>query len=141
MFDYNSAMQTLDVENPGLPDLQFVLMVLALCTSDLPTLNVPEPVRQTIFHRCWALMHATPPPANAKGLVLDLRDGTELTLEALVEVIRRALAEHGITQLRWEHPPSEPTRATTPAARPLIERMQALYPDDPDIADEPRRPQ
>ena len=38
-------MQTLDVENHGLPDLQFVLMVLALCTSELPTLNVPEPVR------------------------------------------------------------------------------------------------
>lgn len=134
-------MQTLDVENPGLPDLQFVLMVLALCTSDLPTLNVPEPVRHRIFHRCWALMHDRPPPANTKDLALDLRGGTELTLEAMVEVIRRALDECGITELRWDHPPSEPTRDSTPAARPLVERLQKLYPDSPDIADDPRQPQ
>jgi len=133
-------MHTLDVEHPDLPDLQFVLMVLALCTSDLPTLNVPEDVRHTIFHRCWALMHDTPPPANAKDRVLDLRDGTDLTLEAMVEMIQRTLDECGITQLRWDHPSSEPTRASTPAARPLIERMQTLYPADPDSADDPHRP-
>jgi len=133
-------MQTLDIENSGLPDLQFVLMVLALCTSDLPTLNVPEAVRQTIFHRCWALMHDTPPPANAEDRVLDLRDGTDLTLEAMVEVIKRELAEHGIARLSWDHPSSEPTRDTTPAAQPLVERLQKLYPADPDIADDPHRP-
>jgi len=133
-------MQTLDVENPGLPDLQFVLMVLALCTADLPTLNVPEDVRQTIFHRCWALMHDTPPPAKAENRVLDLRDGTDLTLEAMVEVIQRTLAERGITQLRWDHPSSEPTRATTPAALPLVDRLQKLYPADPDITDDSSQP-
>jgi len=133
-------MQTLDIENSGLPDLQFVLMVLALCTSDLPTLNVPEAVRQTIFHRCWALMHDTPPPAKAEDRVLDLRDGTDLTLEAMVEVIKRELAEHGIARLSWDHPSSEPTRDTTPAAQPLVERLQKLYPADPDIADDPHRP-
>lgn len=133
-------MQTLDVENPGLPDLQFVLMVLALCTSDLPSLNVPEDVRQTIFHRCWVLMHDTPPPAKAEDRVLDLRDGTDLTLEAMVEVIQRTLAERGITQLRWDHPSSEPTRATTPQALPLVDRLQKLYPADPDIADDPNQP-
>ena len=62
-------MQTLDVENPGLPDLQFVLMVLALCTSDLPTLNAPEAVRQTVFHRCWALIHEGPPPERKAALL------------------------------------------------------------------------
>lgn len=133
-------MQTLDVENSGLPDLQFVLMVLALCTSDLPTLNVPADVRQTIFHRCWALMHDTPPPANAEDRVLDLRGGTDLTLEAMVEVIKRELAEHGIARLSWDHPSSEPTRDTTPAAQPLVERLQKLYPAPPDIADDPHRP-
>jgi len=133
-------MQTLDVENPGLPDLQFVLLVLALCTSDLRSLNVPEDVRHTIFHRCWALMHDRPPPMDAKDRVLDLRDGTDLTLEAMVEVIRRALGEQGITELRWDHPSSEPTRASTSAARPLIERMQTLYPPPPDMADDPHRP-
>ena len=124
-------MQTLDVENSGLPDLQFVLMVLALCTSDLPTLNVPEPVRQTIFHRCWALLHDTPPPERREERVLDLRAGTDVTLEAMVEVNRSALSAHGITRLTWDHPPSEPTRATTPEALPLIDRLQKLYPDDP----------
>ena len=130
-------MQTLDVENNGLPDLQFVLMVLALCTADLPTLNVPEPVRQTIFHRCWALLHDTPPPERREERVLDLREGTDVTLEAMVEVIRSALSAHGITRLTWDHPPSEPTRQTTPDALPLVERLQKLYPEPPDIADDP----
>ena len=133
-------MQTLDLNNHGLPDLQFVLMVLALCTSDLPSLNVPEPVRQTIFHRCWALMHDAPPPAKREERVLDLRGGTEVTLEAMVEVIRSTLSEHGITRLTWDHPISEPTRETTPEALPLVERMQKLYPASPDIADDPPHP-
>ncbi len=134
-------MQTLDVENSGLPDLQFVLMVLALCTSDLPTLNVPEPVRQSIFHRCWALLHDTPPPERREERVLDLREGTDVTLEAMVEVIQSTLAEHDIARLTWDHPPSEPTRATTPEALPLVERLQKLYPDAPDVADDSHRSQ
>jgi hypothetical protein len=132
-------MQTLDVNRHSLPDLQFILMVLALCTSDLETLNVPDTVRRTVFDRCWALMHDTPPPDRKEDRVLDLRDGTELTLDAMVAVIRSTLAKHGITQLTWDHPPSEPTRQTTPEALPLVERLQKLYPASPDIADDPPR--
>jgi len=64
-----------------------------------------------------------------------MRDGTELTLEAMVAVIKSTLAEHGITQLSWDHPPSAPTLQTTPEALPLVERLQKLYPAPPDIAD------
>lgn len=118
-----------------MPDLQFVLMVVALCTSRLPSLNVPESLRQTIFDRCWALVHEGPPPPRSEERVLDLRGGTEVTLEALVDTIRTALTEAGITILTWDHPPSEPTRSSTPEALPLIERLQQLYPEPPDIAD------
>jgi len=133
-------MQVLDLNEHGLPDLQFVLMVLALCTSDLPTLNVPDPVRQTIFHRCWSLIHEGPPPEPREERVIDLRAGTAITLEAMVAVIRSTLAEHGITRLSWDHPPSMPTRQTTPDALPLVERLQKLYPEPPDIADDPPSP-
>ena len=133
-------MQVLDVNNHDLPDLQFVLIVLALCTSDLETLNVPDAVRRNVFDRCWALMHDTPPPERREDRVLDLRDGTELTLDAMVAVIKSTLAEHGVTQLIWDHPPSEPTRQTTPEALPLIERLGKLYPATPDIADDPPSP-
>jgi hypothetical protein len=133
-------VQVLDVNNHDLPDLQFVLVVLALCTSDLETLNVPDAVRRTVFDRCWALMHDTPPPERREDRVLDLRDGTELTLEAMVAVIKSTLVEHGITKLTWEHPPSVPTRHTTPEALPLVERLQKLYPAPPDIADDPPGP-
>ena len=92
-------MQVLDINNHDLPDLQFVLMVLALCTSDLETLNVPEAARRTVFDRCWALMHDTPPPERREECVLDLRNGTALTLDALVAVIKSTLCEHGITHL------------------------------------------
>ena len=81
-------MQILDLNEHGLPDLQFVLMVLALCTSDLETLNVPEAARRTVFDRCWALMHDTPPPERREECVLDLRNGTALTLDAMVAVIK-----------------------------------------------------
>lgn len=130
-------MQSLDITRPGMPDLQFVLMVAALCTSDLPTLNVPEDLRRTVFDRCWALISSNPPPTNPKERVLDLRSGTDLTLEALVATIREIFSAAGITTLTWEHPPSEPTRPSTPEALPLIERLQQLYPDSPDDPQSP----
>ena len=128
-------MPTLDVHELGMPDLQFVLMVAALCTADLPSLNIPQPIRATIFDRCWALAHDGPPPVDPKERVLDLRRGTEITLEALALTIRSLLAEAGISKLTWEHPPSEPTRTSSPEAFPLIERLQKLYPEPPDVVD------
>jgi hypothetical protein len=125
-------MQSLDVRNPGMPDLQFVLMVLALCTSDLKNLNVPQSVRTVIFDRCWALLNEVPPPTEPKERRLDLRGGTELTLEAMVETIQTMLAEAGITKLTWDHPPSDPTRPTTPEALPLVERLEKLFPPSSD---------
>ena len=117
-------MQRLDLCNPELPDFQFVLMVTALCTSDLETLNAPLSVRETVFNRCWALLHESPPPVNTRERVLDLMHSDETTLEALVHVIRQTFEEHGFSELTWEHPPSEPTRESTPEARPLVERLQ-----------------
>jgi hypothetical protein len=124
-------MQSLNIERPGMPDLQFVLMVLALCTSGLKTLNVPEPLRETLFDRCWALIHEGPPPTNPEERILDLRGGTDLTLDAMAETIRSLFAEAGITQLTWDHPPSEPTRPSTPEAQPLIDRLQQFDPKRP----------
>ena len=128
-------MQSLDIHRPSMPDLQFVLLVLALCTSRLSSLNVPESLRATIFDRCWALVNDGPPPTKAEERVLDLRAGTDVTLEAMVETIRSLLTEAGVATLRWDHPPSEPTRTSTPEALPLIERLQKLYPAPSDIAD------
>lgn len=128
-------MQSLDIEQPGMPDLQFVLMILALSTSGLTTCNVPESLRATIFDRCWALMNEGPPPSDPEERVLDLRAGTELTLDAMAQTIRHLLADAGFTRVEWDHPPSEPTRPSTPAAQPLIERLQQLYPAPPDVAD------
>jgi hypothetical protein len=130
-------MQSLDINKPGMPDLQFVLMVAALCTSELPTLNVPDQLRRTVFDRCWALTSSDPPPTDRAARVLDLRNGTDLTLEALVATIRETFAAAGITMLTWDHPPSEPTRPSTPEAQPLIERLQRLYPQR---SDEPPPP-
>lgn len=130
-------MPSLDVHNPGMPDLQFVLFVSALCTANLETINVPAELRRTIFDRCWALIRTEPPPTDPKERVLDLRDGTELTLEACVSTIRALLSEAGVTTLVWDHPVSEPTHDSTPAAQPLIERLGRLYPEDPDIVDPP----
>ncbi len=121
-------MQTLDVKNSGLPDLQFVLMILALMTSEIESLNVPQSVRDLVFDRCWALVHETQPPTEKEQRVLDLRQGDDITLEALVEVIVRTLVEEGIQQLTWEHVPSEPTRSTTPEALPLVERLEKFTP-------------
>jgi hypothetical protein len=74
---------------------------------------------------------------DPKERVLDLRGGTEVTLEALAVTIRAQLADAGITRLTWEHLPSESTRTSSPEALPLIERLQQLYPDPPDIVDPP----
>ena len=133
-------MPSLDVRNPGMPDLQFVLFVSALCTSELSTLNVPKDLRRTIFDRCWALVNPDPPPEDPKGRVLDLRSGTELTLEACVSTIRSLLSEAGIARLVWDHPVSDPSHESTPAAKPLIERLGQLYPERPDIVDTPDEP-
>ena len=121
-------MQLLDLCNPELHDLQFVLMVSALCTSDLETLNAPSSVREAVFNRCWALLHESPPPTNKQERVLDLMHRDEITLEALVHVIRQTFEEHGFFELTWEHPPSEPTRESTPDARPLVERLEQWDP-------------
>jgi hypothetical protein len=131
-------MPSLDIHRPGMPDLQFVLFVVALCTARLPSLNVPQPVRERIFERCWALVNDGPPPDREEERILDLRNGTDLTLDAMIETIRSLLTEAGITKLTWEDlPPSEPTRTSSPAAKPLIERLQKLYPEPPDVADRP----
>lgn len=122
-------MQTLDIDRPGMPDLQFALLVTALCTSQLSRLNVPEAVRDTIFNRCWMLIHDGPPPTDPEDRVIDLRPWTEVTLEAMVEIIRTVLTEAGIRTLTWDHPPSDPTRPSTPEAQPLIDRLERLYPE------------
>lgn len=131
------VMPQLDVQNPGMPDLQFVLFVSALCTSNLETINVPKALRTSIFDRCWALVNTVPPPVDPKERVLDLRHGTELTLEACLSTIRSLLVEAGITQLVWDHPVSSSTRESSPGAQPLIDRLGQLYPERPDIVDPP----
>lgn len=124
-------MQSLNIQRPGMPDLQFVLVVSALCTSGLETLNVPEELRRRVFDACWALVNTDSPPVNRAERVLDLRFGTELMLDALVATIRQLFAEAGITTLTWDHAPSDPSRPSSPAAEPLIDRLHKLYPDPP----------
>ena len=133
-------MQSLDVQHPGMPDLQFVLFVSALCTANLTTINVPENLRRTIFDRCWALVRTDAPPTTPSDRALDLRNGTDLTLEACVSTIRTLLIESGITTLIWDHPVSEPTRESSPAAIPLIDRLKQLYPDNPERVDPSNQP-
>ena len=121
-------MPTLDLRRPDMPDLQFVLLVTALCTSRLPALNIPNELRTTIFDRCWMLIHDSPPPHKPEERVLDLRPWSEVTVEALVETIRVILTEAGIQTLAWDHPSSETTRTSTPQAQVLIDRLERLYP-------------
>ncbi|THJ10125.1 MAG: hypothetical protein CAF43_010270 [Nitrospira sp. CG24C] len=94
----------------------------------------PE-LRATIFDRCWALTHTEAPPTDPKERVLDLREGTELTLEACLSTIRSLLADVDIRILTWDHPVSEPTHQSTPEAKPLIDRLGRLYPEPPEIVD------
>lgn len=121
-------MQRLDLRDPEVPDLQFVLMASALCTADLESLNAPQAVRDVVFDRCWALLNEKPPPQTRTERVLDLRMGDETTLEALVNMIRVTFEEYGYTELTWDQPPSPPTQETTPEALPLVERLEKLYP-------------
>ncbi len=130
-------MQSLDISRPGMPDLQFVLMITAICTSELTSLNIPVALRNTIFDRCWALIHEGPAPTDPEARGLDLRARTEVTLEAMVETIRSLLTEAGITTVMWDHPASEPTRPSTPEAKPLIDRLSRLYPEPQDTVDRP----
>jgi hypothetical protein len=67
--------------------------------------------------------------------MLDLREGTELTLEACLSTIRSLLADADIRTLTWDHPVSEPTHESTPEAKPLIDRLGRLYPEPPEIVD------
>jgi hypothetical protein len=83
------------------------------------------------------LVNTDPPPADPKQRMLDLRHGTDLTLEACVSTIRSLLTQAGIARLVWDHPVSEPTRDSSPAAQPLIDRLGRLYPERPDIVDPP----
>lgn len=128
-------MQTLDLHRPHMPDLQFVLLVTALCTSRLPALNIPDGLRTTIFDRCWMLIHDSPPPLKPEERVLDLRPWSDMTVEAMVETIRMTLTEAGIHTLAWDHPSSEPTRASTPEAQILIDRLERLYPHPSEAKD------
>jgi hypothetical protein len=134
------GMPSLDVQNPQMPDLQFVLFVSALCTADLTTINVSPKLRQTIFDRCWALLHTDAPPTNPQERVLDLRGGTELTLDACASTIRSLLLEANIATLVWDHPVSEARLTSTPEALPLIDRLGQLYPDRPTVVDPPSHP-
>lgn len=121
-------MQTLDIDRPNMPDLQFALLITALCTSHLTLLNIPDQLRTKIFDRCWVLVNEGPPPHRSEERVLDLRPWTEVTLDAVVETIRSLLTAAGIRTLTWDHPASEPTQVSTPGARPLIDRFERLYP-------------
>jgi len=121
-------MQTLDIDRPDMPDLQFVLLVTALCTSRLTSLNVPDMVRTTLFDRCWVLVHDGPPPRRQEERVINLRPWTEVTLDAMVETIRTVLTDAHVRTLSWDHSPSEPTWISTPGALPLIQRLKYLDP-------------
>ncbi len=125
-------MQHLDLNQPGLPDLQFVLMVVALCTSDIDSLNAPASVRETVFNRCWALLDESPPPTQKDKRVLNLRLGDEVMLEAMVHVIRQTFEEHGFAELIWDQMPTEPSRESTPEVQELVDRIQKLYPPPDD---------
>jgi hypothetical protein len=57
-----------------------------------------------------------------------------------VSTIRSLLIDADIHTLVWDHPVSEPTRESTPEARPLIDRLSQLYPSDATIIDPPNEP-
>ena len=127
-------MQTLDIHRPELSDLEFVLLVTALCTSRLATLNIPNALRTTIFDRCWVLIHDSPPPRRAEARVLDLQPWTELTVEAMAETIRVGLTEAGIHTLAWDHAPSQPIQISRPSSI-FIDRLSHLFPHPSEAKD------
>ena len=120
-------MQTLHIHRSKMPDLQFVLVVTALCTSRLTDLNISDTLRATIFNRCWALIHENPPPCRPEDRILDLRPWTEITVEAMAETIRMALTEAGVSILAWDHAPSKPTQLNSTGAQLVIERLEQLH--------------
>lgn len=128
-------MQTLDIHRPEMPDLQFVLLVTALCTSRLTILNIPNPLRNAIFDRCWVLIHDSPPPRRAEARVLDLKPWTELTVEAMAETIRSGLTEAGIQTLAWDHAPDQLIQISTPATSIFIDRFSDLFPHPSEAKD------
>src|SRR5215218_10051215 len=101
-------MHTLDIHRHDLPDLDFILLVSALCTSPLTELNVPAVLRTILFDRCWVLIHEGPPPEKWELRVLDLRSWNEVTVDAMVETIRGVLTDAGITTLAWNYTSSNP---------------------------------
>jgi hypothetical protein len=121
-------VQTLDIHHPEMPELQFVLLVTALCTSRLTVLNIPSTLRIAMFDRCWVLIHESPPPRRAEARVLDLRTWNELTVEAMAETIRAGLIEAGIHTLAWDHQSSTPTYLNTPDTDIFIDRLTGLNP-------------
>jgi hypothetical protein len=134
-------MQTLDIHRPEMPELQFVLLVTALCASRLTPLNIPYTLRTVMFDRCWVLIHDSPPPRRLEAQVLDLRSCTELAVEAMAETIRAGLTEAGIHTLAWDHPLGEPTQTSTPNVQTLIDRLalnasQAREPASGETVDE-----
>ena len=120
-------MQTLDIHRPELSDLEFVLLVTALCTSRLTILNIPNTLRTAIFDRCWVLIHDSPPPRRAEVRVLDLQPWTELTVEAMAETIRCGLTEAGIRTLMWDHAPSQSIHISRSSSI-FIDRLSHLFP-------------
>ena len=114
-------MQTLNIHRPDMPELQFVLLVTALCTSRLTALNIPDTLRAAMFDRCWVLIHDSPPPRRPEARVLDLASWTELTVEAMAETIRTGLVEAGINTLAWDDRPRDQTCSSTPQAQAAIE--------------------
>src|SRR5690242_7236739 len=121
-------MQTLDIHHPEMPELQFVLLVTALCTSRLTVLNIPYTLGTAMFDRCWVLIHESPPPRRTEARVLDLRPWNELTVEAMAESIRAGLVEAGLHTLAWDHQPSKPTYLNTPDTDIFIDRLTRLHP-------------
>jgi hypothetical protein len=134
------TMQTLDIHHPEMPDLQFVLFAIALFTSRVTALNIPDTLRTAMFDRCWVLIHDSPPPRRADARVLDLMPWTQLTVEAMAEIIRAGLTEAGIHTLAWDHRHSEPTHTITREADIFIDRLtlytlQATEPASGEAAD------
>ena len=76
-------------------------------------------------HLDWTAMHGVP---------------RRSTMRLAESTIRSLLSDAGITHLVWDHPVSDPTRESSPAAQPLIDRLGRLYPERPDVVDPPSPP-